>query len=263
MPASGYSFYGDESGSHGEGTFVLSGYLGRDTDWSEFEKAWHAVLQDSSIGSKLDYFHMRECYVTNWRMRLLPLRGGKPMRNCTRSLTLYARSYDLSAYASSPVLIDWEIFKRATSDQIKEIFYSPYLFAFGTLVIEAARCVKDACQQQEPIYFFMDDQIPLIEKSVAGQFAHAKLTRPDEMAKLFDAITFRSDRFCYPLQAADLIAWQRHRRELNLAEDRGERPERKKLHNAVPLDQPFMFPYNEAGLVEFCNLSYAPRRVRV
>jgi len=239
---------------------VFPGYLGSDDAWSDFEDEWHEVLHDTSIGGRsIEYFHMHECYkLENEFAPFTRRQANTKLYALVDTLRPLLRSKRLREFTCT---IDWDVFKRATSNQIKEVFYSPYLFAFGTLVIETARCVKDT-RQREPIYFFMDDQIPLIEKSVAGQFAHAKVTMPDEMAGLFDAITFRSDKFCYPLQAADLIAWQRHRRELNLTEDRGARPEWKRLHNAIPLDQPFMFPYKEAGLIEFCQRTEAKLRAK-
>jgi len=61
MAVSGFTFYGDESGSHRDpmGTFVISGYLGRDNVWEEFEGQWHEVLHSAK---EIEWFHMRDCF---------------------------------------------------------------------------------------------------------------------------------------------------------------------------------------------------------
>jgi len=79
----------------------------------------------------------------------------------------------------------------------------------------------------------------------------AKEMLPDTLGRIVEGPTFRSDKFCYPLQAADLIAWQRHHKELNLPEDRGEfTPELRRLNNASDKTGK-IFRYREAGLKEF------------
>jgi hypothetical protein len=61
MAVSGFTYYGDESGSHRDpwGTFVLGGYLASDDIWEEFERQWHEAL---ALEKSIEYFHMRECY---------------------------------------------------------------------------------------------------------------------------------------------------------------------------------------------------------
>ena len=53
MAISQRTFYGDESGSHGDGPFVMSGYLATDQVWGELEDQWHCVLQDATIADAL------------------------------------------------------------------------------------------------------------------------------------------------------------------------------------------------------------------
>jgi hypothetical protein len=69
-----------------------------------------------------------------------------------------------------------------------------------------------------------------VEKTVAWQFENAKSVLLETLTGAWDGLTFRSDKLSYPLQAADLIAWQRHRRDMDLPEDRGPRLEWKKLN---------------------------------
>jgi hypothetical protein len=49
------SFWGDESGSHGDGPFVLAGYLGLDDSWTALQDEWHHVLQHD--GRSIEHFH--------------------------------------------------------------------------------------------------------------------------------------------------------------------------------------------------------------
>ncbi len=63
MAISQRTFYGDESGSHGDGPFVMSGYLATDHTWGQLENQWHEVIQDSTIGGRpIGHFRMRECF---------------------------------------------------------------------------------------------------------------------------------------------------------------------------------------------------------
>jgi hypothetical protein len=79
-----------------------------------------------------------------------------------------------------------------------------------------------------PVEYFFDDQTAKLEFNVARQFSNIKSIVGN--ARLMGGIAFRNDELSYPLQAADLIAWERRRAELGLAEDLGGRNTLKRLH---------------------------------
>jgi Protein of unknown function (DUF3800) len=248
MPISRVSFYGDESGSHGEGIFVLSGYLGSDDVWSGLETQWHGVLHDSAIGGhEIEYFHMRECF--RLEGEFAPFNRWQAKRKLDALVDVLCpllRSKKLREFTST---IDWEVYNRAVTGPTRDAFHNPYLLTFGAVMAETAKCMRDVIKQEEPIFFFLDDQIARIEGDAARQFRRAKVTLSHELAGLFDEIAFRSDKYYYPLQAADLIAWQRHREALNLAEDLGGRREFRRLRNSTK--SALLMPYREDGLIDF------------
>jgi hypothetical protein len=47
-------FYGDESGSHGKGTYVIAGYMATAYNWEKFRVDWEAALAESP---SIPYFH--------------------------------------------------------------------------------------------------------------------------------------------------------------------------------------------------------------
>jgi len=82
-----------------------------------------------------------------------------------------------------------------------------------------------------PVEYFFDDQTAKLEFNVARQFSNIKSIVGN--ARLMGGIAFRNDELSYPLQAADLIAWERRRAELGLAEDLGGRNTLKRLHTVT------------------------------
>ncbi len=148
-------------------------------------------------------------------------------------------------------ILDWDVYNRAVTGVLRETFHNPYIFVLGTIMTESARWLKDELHQDECIHFFLDEQMAKVESTVSAQFGIAKESTRTGLAGLFDSVTFRDDRYCYPLQAADLIAWQRHRKELNLSVDCGGRAEYRRLNNATPADVHVLFPYREDGLRVF------------
>jgi hypothetical protein len=246
------SFYGDESGSHGDGPFVLSGYLGSDVVWTALEDTWHHVLHDPSIGGyEIEYFHMRECFKLEKQFaRFNRWQADKKMNALVQILCHYLQKGKLVEYTA---VLEWDIYRRAVEGPLKTVFHNPYLLVFGALMSEIGKYVKvatDTATTREPVYFFLDDQMTLVETEVNKYFHFTKETLPEEYSGLFDHVTFRSDQYCYPLQAGDLIAWQRHRRELDLPEDRGPRPEHKRLDKAAT-DNGLLIYLREDGLAQF------------
>jgi hypothetical protein len=52
-------FYGDESGSHGKGDYVISGYIAHKDTWTEFAKMWNAACH-SATPRRIEYLKMSQ-----------------------------------------------------------------------------------------------------------------------------------------------------------------------------------------------------------
>ncbi len=250
MAVSKMSFYGDESGSHGEGPFVLSGYLGLDKDWDSFEESWHDILHDASIGGyEIDYFHMRECFKLEGEFaKFMRRQADKKLYALVDVLVPLIRSGKIREFTA---ILDWDTYNHAVLGPLKDVYHNPYLPLFGAIMAETVKAQQiTEVGEGDLIHFWLDDQIQRVEYDVGKQFYYGKHTLPRKYSRLFDTVMFRNDEWCYPLQAADLIAWQRHRRDLNLTEDLGERREYKRLHNASSGKGKLM-RYREDGLLKF------------
>jgi hypothetical protein len=137
-------------------------------------------------------------------------------------------------------ILDWGIYQRTVKGSMREIvFNNPYFLLMHALTAEIGQHLVSQ-KIQEPVWFWMDGQSAKLEYDVAQQFAIVKELRGPVEGALIHGLGFRDDKICDPLQCADLIAWQRHRKQLNLTEDMGGRKEYKRLHNAT-----------DANIVEF------------
>lgn len=228
------SFYGDESGSGGAGTFVLSGYLGRDDTWTEVEDEWSIILDSEP---RIDYFHMYECEALKGQFATFS--SQKAQRKKTALIDILRPRIRAKRLIEFTGFLEWEMYKRAVDGPLKELYHNPYFFLFHAIVAEISKFVHEnvgwAGDAHGPVYFWLDDQIRKVESDLQAQFARVKQTAPEEQARLMDAITFKSDQYSCALQAADLIAWQRHRREENLAVDhRAPRKDFKRLTSSMP-----------------------------
>ena len=218
MACDDLSFYGDESGSHGRGTIVLSGYLGRDDEWEKFETEWHRVLSDKSIGGRsIDYLHMRECYKLEGVFEgFTRSAADKKLNALVDVLVDFLRTRRLVEFT---MMLDWDIYNTAIAGPVKDIFPNPYLLALHGIVSQVTAFLNKSAHPTAPVWFWMDDQTRSIEANYAQQFCITKKILEPEHSRWLDAVGFKSDKSCYELQAADLIAWQSHRRELRHPED--------------------------------------------
>lgn len=57
-------FYGDESGTHGQGDYVISGYVAHETTWNIFTDNWRRFL-DAELPHKIRYLKMAIIYLPN------------------------------------------------------------------------------------------------------------------------------------------------------------------------------------------------------
>ncbi len=227
MAVSQVSFYGDESGSHGEGPFILGGYLGRDDTWSEVQDQWHSVLQNT--GKPIDYFHMRECFKLEDQFEgFNRFQADKKLNALIDVLRPFLRAKRLIEFTA---ILDWEIYYRTIQGPLKDFYHNPYLFNLRAIEQNVAKYMERQ-NWESPAEFFFDDQTAIVEEDAAKQFYRARAVLLKRYSHLIGGIAFRNDQWSYPLQVADLIAWQRHRRELDLPADRGVLPAFNRLVNA-------------------------------
>ena len=224
------SFWGDESGSHQDGPFVLAGYLGPDDIWTAFQDDWHTALQDAPA---IDFFHMRECFKLEGQFRgFTRYQADRKRDHLIDVLRPRLKAKELVEFSA---VLEWDVYQRAVHGPLKDLYHNPYFFALHPIVAEIAKYlwVRPDWAALGPVDFFFDDQAIRVERDTAFQFYNVKDTASERYASHLGDVAFRNDQLNYPLQAADLIAWQVHRRELNLpADGRNPRPEYLRLRTA-------------------------------
>jgi hypothetical protein len=147
------SFYGDESGSHGDGPFVLSGYLGRDDTWSEFQDQWHDVLEHA--GKRIEYFHMRECFKLDGQFSgFNSFQADKKLNALIDVLRPFLRSKKLIEFTA---ILDWGIYYRTIQGPLKDFFHNPYLFNLRAIEQNLAKYM-DREKWEGPAEFFLQAQ---------------------------------------------------------------------------------------------------------
>jgi hypothetical protein len=223
---SALSFYGDESGSHAasDSVFVLAGYLGSDATWTEFSDRWESALHQSP---GIEFLHMREYIKREGQFSPMDrFQAEKKLNVMIDVLRPFLQSRRLREFTA---LLPWSDFRYAVSGPLKEVRGNPYYFLLRPIIDQVSKFVNEDREWSRfaPVEYFFDDQSAKLEYNVARQFENVKSIAGN--ARLMGGIAFRNDEWSYPLQAADLIAWERRRRELNLPEDLGGRKTLKRL----------------------------------
>ena len=191
------AFYGDDSGSHGKGPFVVAGYLARTGDWFDIERKWEVALHAEP---RLDYFKMGECY---WLKGQFEGWDRKIADSKLDSLIDVVCGFTPKMAEVSSVMW-WEDYDSIIgTGKFKEVFHSPYFFCLHGVVAEAARRLKDT---DEKIHFVLDHQSNLNHDS-ALQYYRVRETAPKEITRYMGAISHEDDKEFVLLQVADLIAW--------------------------------------------------------
>lgn len=181
------------------------------------------------------YFHMRECYKLEKQFKgFNRFQADRKMNALVDVLRprLYAKKL-----LEFTVILPWDVYNRTIHGPLRDTYHNPYFFGLHGIMSEIAKYLRKnpewAGDAQGPVDFFLDDQTAKVEGDAAKQFCNVKDTVNTGYARYIGDIAFRNDELNYPLQAADLIAWQMHRSELGLAVDLGGRREYRRLKAAT------------------------------
>ncbi len=118
-------FYGDESGSHGRGDYILSGYVAHRDTWKFFDGLWNAKLAEANP-RPIEYFKMsewqhREKQFENWCDDDAVMKLGK-------MYSVLAAVLETGAVGEFTCSTNWEIYNRCVNGRCKDIFSDPYYF---------------------------------------------------------------------------------------------------------------------------------------
>src|SRR5689334_1837461 len=129
------AFYGDGSGEHRKGTFVVAGYLANTTDWFQIESDWCCALKQPPT---IQYFKAREC-IRHQGDFSGEFKGWteQAVEEKRRLLAEVIRRHNHRLVALSSTLRWDEYHSVIGDDAVKQVFYSPYLFCFYGVINSA------------------------------------------------------------------------------------------------------------------------------
>lgn len=220
-------FYGDESGAHGKGTYLIAGYLATSENWEHFKALWTEKLAGPR---HVDYFKRGANY-----------HGDKPFDGWSeseREAKLDAMVSVFDGFGGAIVeissVISWDDYKVAMTGGIAAVFPNPYYFCLHGVVSSVIRWIQKAQIDNPGIETgaeFVFDQQDGHEAGALHHYATVYKQFP-ELQPMMLGCNFRDDKVTPGLQAADLIAWQIHRDIIKPPQDGDvSRPELRRLRS--------------------------------
>jgi hypothetical protein len=197
------AFYGDGSGEHGKGTFVVAGYLSGTVDWFDIECQWKEELEREPI---LRYFKSSECLHLDGQFE----GWNRVNANWRRSkfIDIIARNGSHLAEISS--YVDWDGWRSVIGSGVfKQAFYHPYFFCFNGAVAETITHVNERCPWHSGrIAFVMDTESNgTLDTDVQNLYNEGVKSLPREFSTRMGSTSWDSDEAMPILQIADMAAW--------------------------------------------------------
>jgi hypothetical protein len=218
------AYYGDDSGSHGKGPFVVAGYLGTTEDWFYLENEWRKIL---ATAPAITYFKMSECYWLKDEFHYFSrTAANRKLSQFVDAVCLYA-----PRFAEISSVTNWDEYESAIGDgALQQVFNNPYFFSLHGVIAQVGKFLKKNNAVQ-PVHFTFDHQSNLNYHS-GVQYGLIREKSPKEFIGHMGGISHEDDREFVPLQIADLIAWHVRRDWAKPPEDGGTmRPELKRLRD--------------------------------
>lgn len=206
-------FYGDESGTHGKGDYVISGYIAHKTTWEAFEGMWNTALR-ADTPRPIEYFKMSE-----WQHRDEQFTGWTDDEALEKSnrvfavLATFLTGGHIGEFTSS---ISWDVYNRCVTARCKDVFSNPYYLNLMQIVRRAAEFSSLKDDTFDGKIHFIFDEGNSAEAHASKHFQYVKAFASNGLGERMGTISFASDRDEPALQAADVMAWHTRRNLANI-----------------------------------------------
>jgi hypothetical protein len=203
-------FYGDESGSHGKGDYVISGYIAHKDTWAEFSKMWNSACY-AATPRRIEYLKMSQ-----WQHRDGQFSGWSnddAEEKIHRILSVMGVFLDGGHVGEFTSSVSWDIYNRCIDGPCKQVFNNPYYFNLMQITKRAAQFAKLHDPKFDGKIHFVFDEGNSAQNQAPVKFQYMKAFAEDNLGAVMGPISFASDKDEPALQAADVIAWH-HRRNL-------------------------------------------------
>jgi len=210
----------DDSGSDKKGpAYVLAGYVSTAIQWDMFSAEWNRQLRAKP---RIQYFKMVEANSLKGEFAgWTPGDRDKKVRslaNVVRDRVGFGVSCEVLQADYDEVFVPLLQRVRAAKidhdhKRLLRFMEDPYFFCFHNIIgASAKRLLED---RKDPattmLSFVFDDQGRMGTRAVTWWPSLRRNAPPDCRSFLTTPPTFSNDRLVAPLQAADMIAWQRRR----------------------------------------------------
>jgi hypothetical protein len=205
------AFYGDGSGEHGNGPFVVAGYLADSIDWFHLECDWERELKKSP---SIRYFKARECVLRQQGNGSKEFSGeffgwttDAVRRKCT------AMAQVLESYSPRMVAIcspmHWDVYHGVVGDDVfRQVFWTPYLFcAHGAIELALKKSNEQFKLYRGPVAFVFDTESAQLDADTRQHYDLAPNHLPSDLRSRCGSLTFTDDIKFPMLQPADFLAW--------------------------------------------------------
>lgn len=231
--------YFDESGTARDARILsVGGYIATVDQWKRFQSEWWKVLSRSGLDPSVTPFHMAE-----FEARKQPHMKGK---------TPFAEWSDKKANAVLQALLD-VIRKRAAIGVVAAVSVedyeavkgapafapSRYHFCVMRCMIRTSRWALENGVTESVAYIFEDgagDKNEIFKYEVNRAAAEYLADEDFRRTYLLDSLSFKSKLKFFPLQAADILAWETRRHSLSrgFRTVEGLRPSLHRLLSGLP-----------------------------
>ncbi len=207
--------YVDDSGSGGDSRYyVLGGFKALDSTWEAFARDWQGVLDATPA---IRRFKMQEAEHPdkgpfrglNWKQRL----------DKVNAFIDVIEKHELFGFTEALSHDGYQLHLKPLQ---APTFDDPYFIAFG-FALTAFSSHEQHYESAESVHFVFDEQT--VQEKAKTFYLQMHDLKP--YRGVIASITFATDDQHLPLQAADLLAWQRRRRLCKTTE--GTRPEYTRL----------------------------------
>lgn len=205
--------YFDDSGTHGDSSAVVwAGFMGTDTEWTEFEKDWAVLLTREG----LDTFHMWDLSHVDGQCQSIEWTQGRRDFVIREFREVLARR-NIVGIGAVVRLDDWnEVVQKGS--WLEQRLGSPNYFAFEKAIQIALGLAQSAAAVSglaEKVSFFFDmrEQEAVKNWDIAKQYSEEARWAP-----WYQGIAFVSMKDTLPLQAADMLAYETYQLEVDRSE---------------------------------------------
>ncbi|SRR5260221_4858503 len=205
------AFYGDGTGEHLKGPFIVAGYLANTIDWWNVECDW---LRELTKSPSIRYFKARESVLRQQKSGRMDFDGefagwttAAVKRKCTSIAQVIEKHSDrMVAIGAS---MESDAYREVIGDDVfQRVFYTPYLLcAHGAINLTLKRSNEQFKNHRGRVAFVFDTENEQLDADTAQYYRLTPSNFPDEMLARCGSMSFDDDIKFPMLQPADFLAW--------------------------------------------------------